>query len=240
MRSGEKNETGKERKKKEREYWAEIHAEALVVNERFHRQRPLNTPEVYLKKIYSEALAVDREIDRVSSIIPRLEELIVPEYFRGLRSILADTGTGTGTGSEKDKCVNPLVEKLIDKGWPVYYQLVTEKLGRLPGPDRDTGNLTREQMQKWSDYDEADAISARVKNMIEMTKRQLSIEYYLPTTLRRNHIAPDYNFVGTQEDLDLLDAIETVISFRLRDEGRKRRKAAESHAALFNTLDPYR
>lgn len=234
-----REERNRERaQKKERDYWAEIHAEASVINELFHRQRPLNKPEVNLKpgvnleKIYSEALAVDKEIDRVSDIIPRLEELIVPEYFRGLRSILAET--------EQDKWVIPSVEKLIDKGWPVYYQFVTEKLGRSPGPDRDTGHLTREQMERCSDYDEADAISTRVKNMIEMTKRRLSIKYYLPTTLRRNHIAPDFNFVETLEDPDLVGAIKAVISFRLIDEGRKQRKVAESHAALFDTLDPHR
>ena len=40
---------------------------------------------------------------------------------------------------------------------------ITLSVGRLvalnPGPDRDTENLSREQMAKRSDYDEADAIS---------------------------------------------------------------------------------
>ena len=78
--------------------------------------------------------------------------------------------------------------KLFEEGqaegaeiWSRYYSGLKEKLGREPGPDSGTGNLTLEQLREFPDLHKAVPMALRIRKMITLTKKKLSQDHYLPT-----------------------------------------------------------
>ena len=163
------------------------------------------------------AVAADNEIQRLNKVIPLLEELLVPYNFiflhrevARLKNQLDKFAASVGEGSEirRQQATEYLAEsqkyytdreRQLKATWAAYFEELRKVLGRDPGPSEQLGNLTVEDIQGWSAFENALKISERVQKGLELTKQKLADEHYLPPQFQLGveHEPPELGVLGT-------------------------------------------